>query len=123
MKKPSRRRLQGKPLLVAGTSMSALIIGCSEVTNPEPEVYVSGNLVAPPMLELCIEVSPEEAAAEATVTADSQPLSSTVPPCISVYEGTVIIGAIAEGFQEYRDEFELTADTTHTITMVPEEEE
>ena len=123
MKKPRRRRLQGRPLLIAGTGMSAVIIGCSGGPDPEPEVYVSGNLVAPPMLELCVEVSPEEASEEATVTTNSQPLPSTEPRCASVYEGTVTLEASAPGFEDYSEELVLTGDTTHTIEMVPEETE
>ena len=123
MKKPRRRRLQGRPLLIAGTGMSAVIIGCSSGTDPERELYVSGNLVAPPMLELCVEVSPEEASADATVTANSQALPSTDPRCTSIYEGPVTLEASAPGFADYTEALELTDDTNHTIVMVPEETE
>lgn len=74
MKTPRQRRLQGSPLLSAGTGMSVVIIGCSGEVDPAPEMSVSGNLVAPPMLELCVEVYPEDASEKATVTVNSEAL-------------------------------------------------
>ena len=95
-----RRRMSGRPLLVAS---SVLVASCG--AGPV------GNLVAPPMYELCVTVVP----AEAEVTIDQQPLEAD--GCNTTWEGTHVVAATAEGYVPYEAEVQLSADTTHDITM------
>lgn len=104
-----RRKKIGQSLLIAGAGVS-LNMACFE------KVGNSGNLMPPPMVELCIEVEPETAAV--TVNTISVPDGD----CLEVYEGdTAIIEATAEGYQDHSEELSVTQDTTHSIEMIPEE--
>jgi hypothetical protein len=115
MKKPLRRPILGRPLLIAGTGASVLI-ACSGIkATGDTEVYTSGNLVAPPMVQLCIEVSPPEA--DATVTASGQTMPEAEPSCVQVYEGSIQLTASAEGYAPYEETLEVYVDTNHTITL------
>ena len=106
--KIKRRRMRSRPLLAA-TGSATLLAGC--VTGA-----TSGNLVAPPMIELCVEVEPPEA--EAAVTIDGWALEDD--GCNEVYEGPVTVEATAEGYQDYAEELEVYAPTTHTIELIEE---
>jgi hypothetical protein len=93
--------MSGRSLLVAS---SALVAGCGGGS-------VVGNLVAPPMYELCVTVVP----AEAEVTIDQQPLEED--GCNTTWEGPHAVAATADGYVPYEAEVQLSADTTHDITM------
>ena len=107
-----RRKTNGKPLLLATASVGLTITACigKEVT--------SGNLMPPPMVELCIEVEPETAQVTVnTVTvADGE--------CTTVYEGSITIEATAEGYLDYSEVVDVYEETTtHNIEMVSETSE
>ena len=99
--KIKRRRMRSRPLLAA-TGSATLLAGC--VTGA-----TSGNLVAPPMIELCVEVEPPEA--EAAVTIDGWALEDD--GCNEV-EGwtTHTVEATAEGYQDYAEDVEVEEDLT-----------
>jgi len=117
--RPRRRRLSGRPLLLAGAGASMMIAGCADKSG-ETEYYVSGNLMPPPQVELCVTVAPPEA--EATVTANGQELPDADPSCATVYEGSISVTATAEGYAPHEEVLEVYADTTHKITLSAEEE-
>ena len=105
-----KRKTKGKPLLVATASLGMAVSGCNGKVGPE----VSGNLMPPPFLELCIEVEPETAAV--TVEGENVPDGQ----CTQVYSSTVLVEATAEGYEEYSEEVSVEEGTnTHTIDMIP----
>lgn len=105
-----RRTLRGAPLLVASAG-AAMAVGCDGITTGT----TSGNLVAPPPVELCVEVSPEEA----TVTLDGQAFD-TEAGCQEVWEGSHTLAADAEGYAPYTETFDLWEDTTKSIALEEE---
>ena len=106
-----RRKKIGTALLTATTS-SLLITAC-DVIKPS----VSGNLMPAPTFELCIEVEPETA----NVIVDSSEVLDG--ECRNVYAPSAQVTATAEGYQDYEQIIDISEDTTHTITMIPESEE
>lgn len=96
-----RRSLKGRALLVAS---AVVVTGCSGGG-------AVGNLVAPPMVELCVTVEP----AEAEVAVDGAPLDAD--GCNTVYEGEHTVTATADGYAPYEEQVEVTGDTDHDITM------
>lgn len=102
-----RRPLRGAPLLVASAG-AAMAVGCDGITTGT----TSGNLVAPPPVELCVEVSPEEA----TVTLDGVAFD-TEAGCQETWEGTHELAAEAEGYEPYSETIEIYEDTTKEITL------
>lgn len=115
MKKPRRRPLRGRPLLVAGAGATVLVAGCAGSTKSDPYAYTSGNLVAPPTVQLCVEVTPPEA--DATVTASGQELPDADPSCVEVYEGDIQVSATAEGYEPYEEVVQVYGDTDHTVSL------
>lgn len=106
-----RRKRIGNTLLIAGAGAS-IAMGCNRRS------IISGNLMPPPMSELCIEVKPQEAA----VRINSFPLTNE--NCISSYDGgNALIEATAEGYQDYTKEIIVMGPTNHVIEMVPKKEE
>ena len=100
----NKRKTIGMAILSA--TGAQLFVGCGE------KAVTSGNLMAPEMVDLCIEVEPESAA----VTVDGTSVDDG--SCVSVYEYTTVsITAIAEGYDNYEEELLVETDTTHTITM------
>jgi hypothetical protein len=97
----ARRRLTGHSLLVASTT---LVLGC-------PTGAVSGNLVAPPMFELCVTAEPSTAA----VQIDGVDLEAD--GCSSVYEGDHQLTASAEGYATYDESVSVTQDTDVDIVL------
>jgi hypothetical protein len=97
-----RRRLTGKGLLVA--SAGAVFVSCGGTT--------SGNLVAPPMHELCLETDPDSA----IVTANAMDVAAD--GCTVLDEGDVSLTATADGFEPYEEVIRLLSPTTHTIEMI-----
>jgi len=106
--KINRRKTKGTPLLIATAGVGLTVTACIG------KGVTSGNLMAPPMVELCIEVEPETAEVQvdgiAVVDGD----------CSQVYEGIVTIEATADGYQDYSEDVEVYETTTHSIEMTPE---
>jgi hypothetical protein len=100
-----RRALSGRPLLV-GCAGAIVLVSCGGAT--------SGNLVAPPQVELCVTVEPPTAA----VMVDEREVPES--GCLSIYEGTHELTAEAEGYEPYAESIEVSDDTTHDIVMTPE---
>ena len=103
-----RRPLRGQSLLVAST---ALTLGCPTV-EPFEGGAVSGNLVAPPMYELCITAEPSTAA----VTIDQNALEAD--GCSQVYEGEHVVAATAEGYTPHEETVTVTGNTQLTVVLV-----
>lgn len=105
-----RRRTIGAALLIAGTGIS-MTIACGDKDSGIVGV-ISGNLMAPPLAELCIEVEPETA----SVTVNENTIADGA--CIEVYQDNPIdLKATAEGYQDYAEELTISEDTTHSIEM------
>lgn len=106
-----RRRIQGKPLLLASTTV-AIAVGCAGGSNPPIR---TGNLMPPPMMkgEVCITVTPEDAA----VTLDGMAVDE---PCEAIEShGMVTVEATAPGHEPYSQSVELTEKVELTIALVP----
>jgi hypothetical protein len=106
-----RRRVSGRPLLVASAGAALTLVACGE--KEETGSFTSGNLVAPPEVELCVTVEP----AEAVVTVDGAPLAKG--GCQSVYEGTHALHAEATGYRPFDQSVDVTKDMTFPIAMEP----
>jgi hypothetical protein len=104
-----RRNLTGTPLLVATAGAAISLVGCDGIVSTS-----SGNLVAPPMVELCVNLDPVEAVA----LVDGQDFEAD--GCLDVYEGSHFLQAEAEGYLPYAETIEVNGDTTHDIVMTPE---
>ena len=92
-----------------------MVAGCTGSAKSDPYAYTSGNLVAPPTVQLCAEVKPPEA--EATVVVSGQELPDAEPSCVEIYEGNHQLSATAEGYEPYEEVIDVYADTNHTITL------
>ena len=111
-----RRKPVGGSLLAAASVAGTTMVMASCVSGKE---VVSGNLMPPPNIniELCIEVSPEEAVVTVTDSWGEREIADGT--CDSVPDGTVQITATAEGYDDYAVELEIYEDTTHEIEMIP----
>lgn len=103
----ARRRLAvGRTLLAASSGMVMVYSGCSAA--------VSGNLVAPPLVELCITAEPETAEVKLDVATLDE------AGCAPVYQASVVsIVATAEGYEDYEESLSVEADMTHAIALTP----
>ena len=81
-----RRFLTGAPLLVAGTGV-AVSIACGGGSSFDS--YPMGNLMAPPMVRLCVDTVPEGAA----VIMDGVPVSYRCTEVYSFHEVSVEVSA------------------------------
>ncbi len=110
-----RRPLHGQPLLVASVGAAmAMTLGCSGGKTPEVEVV--GNLVAPPMVEgeVCIDVTPPEAA----VTLDGQ---ATTERCTTLESyGGVTVEASAPGYTTHTEVVQLSEKVELEVALQPE---
>jgi len=106
-----RRALSGAPLLVAVAGAAALVTACSG--GDDDDDFVTGNLVAPPSAELCVDATPPEA----TVQIYGSPLGED--GCQIVELGEVRITAEAEGHGPYEETLQVSEDTRHAITLTP----
>ena len=95
-----RRKLSGKPLLLATAATAITISGCAAGENSGP---IASNPMAPPeYFEFCIEVDPKTA----QVTLDGEPMVDG--ECKdSVIEGDHEIAATAEGYRDYSEQINL----------------
>jgi hypothetical protein len=106
-----RRTLRGSPLLVSAAG-AVVTIACSH-----GQTHV-GNLMAPPMVRVCVTSTPP-----APVIVNGNAVDED--GCTSVYEGaTVSIDATLDGYQPYHEDYavEPTAGP-HEIVLVPAEPE
>ena len=109
--KVRQRRVTSTPLLLATSGLTITLMGCSVI---EPEV--TGNLMPPPMVELCIEVEPKMA----QVTVRGVPVSSG--KCVEMFSTLVQVEATAEGYEPYKENLDvLAADKkmNHAIRLIP----
>ena len=118
-----KRKQFGKALLTASIGLGVSVVGCidnkdddtlngSEVVNDDTSY--SGNLMPPPMVELCIDVTPDEA----NVTVNETTVSDG--ECTDIYEGNPAdIEASAEGYENFSETITVTEDMTYAIEMTP----
>lgn len=99
---PNRRRPSGTSLLRATSGVFVMSAGC----------VITGNLVSPPMVQLCTTVEP----AEATVLVNNGALDED--GCTSVCDGcSVSITATADGYQDYEETLVVNGDSDHSIEL------
>ena len=108
-----RRKSIGGSLLTAASVAGSTLVMSSCVGKE----VVSGNLMPPPEIELCIEVTPEDA----VVTVQHSWGQADIPDgsCELVGDGQMDISATADGYQDYAETIEVYEDTTHDIELVP----
>lgn len=122
------RRPSVSGLLLSGL-MSGSVIGCVDDkesdsdTDTDTAVIVDsgvvGNLMAPPEIELCIDVSPDNAVINVTSAIDGDGGMSD-NDCEMIYGGMMVtISATAEGYEDFETEQEFDEDTEYTIVMDP----
>lgn len=104
--KVRRRRLTTTPLLVATAGASMMIASCEATT--------SGNLVAPALAELCVNVTPADAPArvrfnDVAIESESR--------CDTVYHGPNEVTVTAEGYQTYEQTHDINQHTTLDIEL------
>jgi len=113
----ARRVLRGTPLLVsaAGAIVTIASGGCSKVVHPHPV----GNLMPPPTMEVCVQVTPADAAAQ--VTLDGQAVDER--GCAYVDRGmdTVTVDIQAEGYAPVHESAPAEAGQTLQYTLTPAE--
>jgi len=109
--------------LTASLGLSVSVVGCTgkTTTNDTSEGEsivldsgVTGNLMPPPMVEVCVDVTPDEA----TVWIDEE--QTVDNGCVSTIEGSVDIRATAEGYVDHQETIEVYEDTIHSIEMTSE---
>lgn len=112
----ARRRLIGRPLMLASAGMA---LGCTGFGNNinDDMGYVTGNLVAPPMVQLCVKATPDTA----TVEIDGQTLGET--GCQDAWEGSsALIRVSAEGFETHEQTIAVQrGEETVDVTLTPTE--
>lgn len=118
-----RRKKIGATLLVAGAGVTVSMVNAC--------VGTSGNLMAPPLVQLCIDVEPETATVtlsdsymyeDTAYTGGTDSLAITNGECTHVDEySSVTISATADGYQDYSEEIVVEGKTTHAIEMTVEE--
>jgi len=99
--------MTGTPLLFAGSVVAGLSLGCAG----GEEEFVTGNLVAPPTVQLCVDATPPEA----TVKVDGGALGED--GCVMVMEGDVAITAEAEGYDAHEETLQVTAEMKHSVAL------
>ena len=125
--KINRRRAVGQLLL--GGVVAAGVIGCTadkEDTlmgdtdfNIVADSGVTGNLMPPPEIQLCVDVTPDNAVVNISGAVDGN-VTIADGDCEGIYENmTILITATAEGYEDHEEEQLFTEDTLHTIVMDP----
>ena len=80
---------------------------------------VTGNLMPPPEIELCVDVTPDNAVVNISGAVDGDGTMAD-GDCESIYENmTIAITATAEGYEDYEEEQLFAEDSLHTIVMNP----
>ncbi|MCO4748378.1 MAG: hypothetical protein KC912_26525, partial [Proteobacteria bacterium] len=109
-----RRRIQGKPLLVASVGV-AVALGCGGGGKTFDSVVV-GNLIAPPPMdgEVCVDPTP----ADASVTIDGEAVTDR---CTVVQGyGPVLVEVTAPGFIAQEREVLIDGVTEVEVTLAEE---
>ena len=125
--KINRRRAVGQLLL--GGVVAAGVIGCTadkEDTlmgdtdfNIVADSGVTGNLMAPPNVEFCVDVTPDNASVSITGAVDGDGTMAD-GDCETIYGDMMMtITATAEGYEDHEEEQYFGVDTLHTIVMNP----
>lgn len=92
-------------------------LGCSLDYPVKREELVSGNLMPPPMVNVCIEVEPHTA----SVLVDG--VKTTDGTCTQVdLSAVVVIEATADGYQKYEKQIQADQSDEYLIQMIPEGE-
>ena len=128
MKVNRRKSVNG--LLLSGL-MGGSVVGCVDTKDTETDKNtdtattiiadsgVVGNLMAPPEIELCIDVTPESAVVNVTGAIDGAGTLSD-DECEIIYgDITVMISATADGYEDFETEQYFAEDTVYTIVMDP----
>lgn len=108
-----RRIAKGVALLsaVGGVAGSTIMPGCGD------KEVISGNLMPPPMVSVCFDVTPDTAAlsVETYIT-----VNFSDGDCVDIYQGyTTTIRATAEGYQDFEAQEVFTEDATYEINLEP----
>jgi hypothetical protein len=103
-----RRKLTTRSLLVASGSM---VLACSGVTTKSDTGMVTGNLMPPPMIELCVVPTPAEAQIQI------QGVDVDDKGCRNVYNGEIAISVTAEGHKPFSETVLVNVDTTHPVAL------
>ena len=119
-----RRKQLGTALLTATFSFGVSVVGCvdNKDTDDSDDITISpfdsgfaGNLMAPPTVDFCIDVTPDDA----NVTVDGDPIADE--ECIQTFDGNnVRVEATAEGYLDYLEDVEVNNNTNHVFEMTPE---
>ena len=124
--KIKRRKQLGTALLTATFSLGVSVVGCTDNNDKDTDVLegvpvspfdsgFAGNLMAPPTVDFCIDVTPDDA----DVTANGEPIADE--ECIQTFDGNnVRVEATAEGYLDYLEDVEVNDDTNHVFEMIPE---
>lgn len=108
---PERRPLRGKPLMIA-TAGVILAVGCTgSANNGAPDPIPVGNLMPPPMVQVCVKTVPEGA----TVTLNGAVADGG---CAEVYMGPTAVTVSADGYTTYTGTVDPTGEPP-TITLEP----
>ena len=123
--KITRRKKVGKVLLTVSMGCSVSVLGCTDnkdtLAGEKPSVVVpdsgvTGNLMAPPVVDFCIDVTPDEA----EVTIEEQAV--TDGQCVDVYEGnSVEVRAQAEGYDDFEEIVRVNESMVYPIELIPVE--
>ncbi len=118
-----KRKQIGKALLTASIGLGVSVVGCIDDKGDDTlkgESFVnndsafSGNLMPPPMVELCIDVTPDEAIVTVNET------SVLDGECTDIYEGNPAeINANAEGYENYSETITVSENMTHAFELTP----
>jgi hypothetical protein len=104
-----RRPLRGSPLLISAAG-AVVTIACSGGAGRHPP----GNLMAPPMIQVCVAATPPEAA----VTVNGYAVDEQ--GCAGAYEQQMVtIDATLEGYEPYHEEYSPESELPHEIVLVP----
>lgn len=110
-----RRPFTGKPLLVTTAGIALSVVACSGgKSGPKDDFGPTGNLVAPPTVQVCVTVEP----AEAKVQVQGIALDSL--NCIDIYGGSAQVIAEAEGYEKYDETVDVPGEGAQlTIKLIP----
>ena len=111
-----RRPLTARSLLVASGAMVLACGGAKTAIGGGEGPIVTGNLMPPPMVALCVEATPSTA--KVLVNAREPDDRG----CVDTYNGTATVTATAEGYVPYEEKVDLPMSDSpkmHAIVMQP----
>ncbi len=103
----AKRKRMGNALLVVTAGATAIsVAGCP---------FTTGNLVAPATVQLCLEVTPDEAVSTVGSWGDVEG-----DGCTAVYASSdIVVTTVAEGYETHNETLSITEDSTLTIELTP----